>query len=155
MLPASTVPVWMPMPWRSGGLAGRLARAAFQARSRAAHVERGAHRLRGVVAGGDRRAEHRLDLVADELEHEPAVRADGLVHLGEVRVEVAHHLARLGGLDPRREVAQVREEDGDLHELALAADAPGEDLVADLGRDVLAEGLLHASRARAGRAPCG
>ena len=137
------------MPLRSGGRPA-ASRRAFQAWSRCAHLARGAHRPLGVVGGGDGRAEHRLDLVADELEHEAAVRADGLVHLGEVLVEVAHHLARLGGLHPRREVAQVREQDGGLDELALAADAPGQDRVTDLGRDVLAEGLLdHLALAQA------
>ena len=37
------------------------------------HVQRRAHRLLGVVRLGDRRAEHRLDLVADVLEHQAAV----------------------------------------------------------------------------------
>ena len=105
------------MPWRSGGLAGGLA-AGVPGAQAPAHVERGAHRHRGVVAGGDGRAEHRLDLVADELEHEAAVGADGLGHLGEVLVEVADHVAGGGGLDPRGEVADVREQDGDLLQLA-------------------------------------
>ena len=68
--------------------------------------------------------------------------ADGLGHLGEVLVQVPYDLSRRGGLHPRGEVADVREQDGDLLQLALAADPAREDLVADLGGDVLAEGLL-------------
>jgi hypothetical protein len=129
----------MPMPLRSGLPPPRASRSRWSL----PHLQRGAHRHLGVVAGCDRRAEHRLDLVADELQHEPAVHADGLVHLGEIFVQILHDLVRLGGLHPRGEVAQVCEEDGGLLQLALAADAPREDLVADLWRDVLAEGLLH------------
>ena len=129
------------MPLRSAA-PGRRPRALGVPRAQPiAHLHRGPHRARRVVRGADGRAEHRLDLIADELEHEAAVGADRLVHLGEVRIEVAHDLAGLGDLHPRREVAQVREEQGGLDQLALAADAAGQDLVADLGRHVLAERL--------------
>ncbi len=124
-----------------GGLAGGLA-AGVPGAEPPAHVEGGPHRHRGVIARGDRRAEHRLDLVADELQYEAVLGADGLGHLGEVLVEVADDVARGGGLDPGGEVADVGEQDRDLLELAVAADPAGEDLVADLGGDVLAEGLL-------------
>ena len=124
-----------------GGLARGLA-----ARVPGAQAPRMSSAARTAMAawsrGGDRRAEDRLDLVADELEHEAALGADGLRHLGEVLVEVVDDVARGGGLHPGGEVADVGEEDGDLLQLALAADAAGEDLVADLGGHVLAEGLL-------------
>src|SRR5204863_3909253 len=97
---------------------------------------------RGVVRRRDRRAEHRLDLVADELQHEAAMRADGRLHLGEIAVEVAHDLPRLARFDPRREVAEVGEEHGDLALLALDGDPAGKDLVADLAADVTAERRL-------------
>ena len=86
-------------------------------------------------------AEDRLDLVADVLEDEAALAADGRLHLGEVLVEIAHHFPRLGPLHPRREVAEVGEEHGHLLQLAVEARPPGQDLVAHLAGDVLAEGV--------------
>ena len=67
---------------------------------------------------------------------------DGGFHLREVRVQGLHDVGRRGRLHPRGEVAQVGEEDRDVQCLAAEGHAPGEDLVADLARDVAAEGLL-------------
>src|SRR4026209_831725 len=108
MLPASTVPVWMPMPGRRAGLAAAPPRP-LPAQA-PAYVQRGAHRVGGVLRGGNGRAEDGLDLVADELEHQPVVETDGLAHLGEVLVEILHHVAGRGGFHPRGEVADVAAE---------------------------------------------
>jgi hypothetical protein len=97
-------------------------------------------RVRGIRDG---RAEGRLDPVADELQHEPAVLADGPIHFREVGVQVADHLARARRRHPGREVAEVREENGDLLRLPLEGHPPGQDLVADLAAHVLPEGLLQ------------
>ena len=90
-----------------------------------------------------RRAEDGLDLVADVLQHEPALVADGRLHLREVGVEVAHHLARVARFHPGGEVAQVGEEDGGLPHLAFERHAAGHDLVANLLAHVLAERLAQ------------
>ena len=67
---------------------------------------------------------------------------DRRLHFREVRVQGLHHVGRRGRFHPRGEVAQVGEEDGDVECLAAEGHAPGEDLVADLARDVTPEGLL-------------
>src|SRR4030095_17013849 len=64
-------------------------------------------------------------------------------HLGKIRVEIAHHLARARRLHPRREVAQVGEEHRDLLRLTFERHPPGQDLVADLATHILAERLLQ------------
>jgi hypothetical protein len=46
------------------------------------------------------------------------------VHLREVRVQGLHDVGRRGRLHPRGEVAQVREEDGDVQRLAAEATRP-------------------------------
>src|SRR2546429_2795945 len=56
-----------------------------------------------LIGRRHRRAEDGLDLVADELQHETAVGANGRLHLGEVGVEVAYDLTWLGGLDRSEE----------------------------------------------------
>ena len=107
-----------------------------------AHLARRLDRTLGMARLRDGGTEHGFDLVADVLEHEATVAADGRFHLGEVGVEVAHYVARIAGLHPRREVAQVREEDRHLAQLTFEGQASGEDLVADLLGHVLAERLL-------------
>src|SRR5262249_61066370 len=93
-----------------------------------AHVERGRDGSIGVIGSTKRGAEDRLDLVADELEHEPALGSDGGLHLREVTVQIPHNFSRLGPLHPGREVPQIGEENRDLLELAVEAGAACEDL---------------------------
>ena len=46
----------------------------------------------GMLRVVHRCAENGLDLVADELQHQPAMGADRGVHLGEVGIQVGQHL---------------------------------------------------------------
>src|SRR5262249_17673578 len=108
------------------------------------HGEGGGEGAVGVVRRAEGSPEHRLDLVANVLEDETPLGPAGRLHLREVLGEVVHDLARPRALDPRGEVAEVREKDRHLLEPPLEAGAPGEDLVADLARHVAAEGLADA-----------
>src|SRR5262249_45061324 len=105
------------------------------------HVERGGEGPVGMVGGGQGRAGHGLDLVADVLQHAPARGTDARPHLREVLVQVADDLALLGALDPRGEVAKIGKQDGPFLEPSLEARPPGQDLIADLAGHVAAEGL--------------
>jgi len=114
---------------------------AFQARL---HLEGGRHGVVGVLRVGQRRTEYRLDFVADELQHQAAVGADGGIHFGEIRIQAGHHFLGRAGLHPGGEVAQVGKQDAHLALPAGGCRAPREDFVAYFRADVPAERVADA-----------
>ena len=119
MLPATTGPVWMPMPVRRAGMP---------------------HRVHGVARLGHGRAEDGHDGVADVLVDDPVLFHHDADHLAEVLVEQAHELLRVHALAQRGEAADVGEQDGDLERLAAQGDLARHEVVHHARRHVLAEG---------------
>ena len=115
IVPAITLPELMPTPIADAAAA---VPSAASASSAAAASARSAWSR--SFTGAPNTPEHP---VADELVRVAAVlRQDRHDELEEL-VHVRHHLARAGVLGEAREVAQVDEDDGDLHLLALQARA--------------------------------
>ena len=131
------------MPLRSGGRPV-ASRAAFQAREPPAHLQRGPHRVLGVPRPRDRRAEDRLDLVADELQHQAAVGRGWPVSISvkyalRSRTTSRGSVASTHGVKSRRSANRIVASRSSPSQ----RDAAGQDLVADLLAHVLAEGLAQ------------
>ena len=109
------------------------------------HVDRGRHRLVGVVVGSDRRSPLRHDRVADELVERAAVPEHAVDHLREVLRQQRRHVVRRHGLGQRREAADVGKENN--HAALLAAQPRGflrrRDALGELRREIALKVAAH------------
>ena len=147
------------MPIRSGA-SPRAGALAVEARQLVEHRQRAVEGVDGVIAVGERRAEVRHDPVADELVQGAAVVKDFFDHVAVVLVQQADDLGGRQRARHRREVANVREQHGQLLRVGRAAGAGlGLQPLGDGGREVapqaLALSLLDRRCRRPAREPGG
>ncbi len=103
--------------------------------------ERAGDRLVGMISQVQRRIEHRMHRVADELVDHAAMRDDDPRHAFEVAVQQADQLLGARACRKRRKALDVREQGGDPSTFAVELEAlrRGDDPRHDAGSEMLLE----------------
>ena len=133
-LPATTLPMWMPMPSRSG-----QSLPAFCALHRLEDLARRGYRALAGVRILQRRAEQRQKAVAEKLVHDAAVAIDDLDQHLEGAIEPPHHLFRRALARGGGEAADIDEHHGHLVRVGGSVRVRAQQPLDHLRRDVLAE----------------